>query len=133
MTLRVSALAGAGGALALLLASLGLYGVVSLAVRQRTREIGIRIAVGAHPMRVARMFLVSGVRVSLFALALGLPLSVAALKVGLSQGVVIAPQVNAYLIGAVIALVLLAVASLATWLPARRAALVDPARTLRVE
>jgi predicted permease len=133
VTLRVSALAGAGGALALLLASLGLYGVVSLAVRQRTREIGIRIAVGAHPMRVARMFLVSGVRVSLFALALGLPLSVAALKVGLSQGVVIAPQVNAYLIGAVIALVLLAVASLATWLPARRAALVDPARTLRVE
>jgi ABC-type antimicrobial peptide transport system permease subunit len=133
VTLRVSALAGAGGALALLLASLGLYGVVSLAVRQRTREIGIRIAVGAHPMQVARMFLESGVRVSLVALALGLPLSIAALKIGLSQGLVIAPQVNPYLIGVVIALVLLAVASAATWVPARRAALVDPARTLRVE
>jgi hypothetical protein len=73
------------------------------------------------------------VRVSLVALALGLPLSVAALRIGLSQGMVIAPQVNPYLIGVVIALVLLAVASAATWLPARRAALVDPARTLRVE
>jgi ABC-type antimicrobial peptide transport system permease subunit len=126
-------LAGAGGALALLLASLGLYGVVALAVRQRTREIGIRIAVGAHPMRVARMFLASGVRVSLVALAVGLPLSIAALKIGLSQGLVIAPEVNPYLIGIVIAPVLLAVASAATWGPARRAALVDPARTLRVE
>jgi putative ABC transport system permease protein len=132
-TLQVAGLAGAGGALALLLASLGLYGVVSLAVRQRTREIGIRIAVGAHPMRVARMFLVSGVRVSLVALALGLPLSIAALKVGQSQGLVIAPEVNPYLIGIVIAPVLVAVAAAATWVPARRAALVDPARTLRVE
>ena len=128
-----AALMCAGGALALLLASLGLYGVIALAVRQRTREIGIRIAVGAHPMRVARMFLISGVRASLVALALGLPLSVAALKIGLAQGIVLAPDVNPYLIGGVIALVLIAVASAATWAPARRAALVDPARTLRVE
>jgi predicted permease len=132
-TLRVATLVGAGGALALLLASLGLYGIVSLAVRQRTREIGIRIAVGAHPMRVARMFLASGVRVSLVALALGLPLSIAALKIGLSQGLVIAPEVNPYMIGVVIAPLLVAVASAATWVPARRAALVDPARTLRAE
>jgi predicted permease len=131
--LRMAAAAGAGGALALLLASLGLYGVVSLAVRQRTREIGIRIAMGAHPMRVARMFLASGVRVSVVALVLGLPLSIAALKLGMSQGLLIAPRVNPYLIGAVIAPVLLAVASAATWVPARRAALVDPASTLRVE
>jgi len=132
-TLQEVAFAGAGGALALLLASLGLYGVISLAVRQRMREIGIRIAVGAHPMRVARMFLASGVRVSLVALAVGLPLSIAALKLALSQGLVIAPGTNPLLIGAVIAVVLVAVASIATWLPARRAALVDPARTLRVE
>jgi hypothetical protein len=131
--LRNSALAGAGGALAILLASLGLYGVIALAVRQRTREIGIRIAVGAHPMRVARMFLASGVRTGLLALALGLPLSVAALEIGLSQGLVLAPEVNPYLIGVAIAVLLVTVASVATWLPARRAAMVDPARTLRVE
>jgi predicted permease len=131
--LRTAAWVGAGGALALLVACIGLYGVVALAVRQRTREIGIRIAVGAQPIGVARMFLASGLRVSAVALAIGLPLSVVALKLGLSQGLVIAPDVNPYAIGVVIALVLLGVAAAATWIPARRAAAVDPARTLRVE
>lgn len=79
------------------------------------------------------MFLASGVLASLVALALGLPLSIAALRIGMSQGIVIAPKVNPYLIGVVIAPVLLAVAPVATWVPARRAALVDPTRTLRVE
>ncbi|MGQ0645965.1 MAG: ABC transporter permease [Gemmatimonadaceae bacterium] len=132
-TLRVALFAGAGGALALLLASLGLYGVVTLAVQQRTREIGIRIAVGAHPARVARMFLASGMRVSVIALFLGLPLSIVGLRVALSRGLVVAPGVNAYLIGVGIAVMLLALASAATWVPARRAAQVDPATTLRVE
>jgi putative ABC transport system permease protein len=130
-TLRMSALAGAGGALPLLLASLGLFGVVSLAVRQRTREIAIRIAVGAKPMQVARMFLGSGVSVSLLGVMLGLPLSIAALSLGLSP--VFTPQVNPSVIGTVTAVVLVTVASAATWIPARQAALVDPARTLRVE
>ena len=132
-TLRMAGLAGAGGALALLLASLGLYGVVSLAVQQRTREIGIRIALGAHPTRVARMFLASGVRLGVFALALGLPLSVAGLRVAMSRGIFIAPTVNPYLVGVGIAMALLAVAAAATWVPARRAAMVDPATTLRQE
>ena len=132
-TLQVSALAGAGGALALLLASLGLYGVVSLAVQQRTREIGIRIAVGANPARVARMFLASGVSVSVIALLLGLPLSIAALRVAMSRGIVIAPGVNVWAIGVAIAVILMTVASAATWIPARRAAHVDPSTTLRVE
>ena len=131
-TLKVAAAAGVGGILALLLASLGLYGVVSLAVQQRTREIGIRIAVGAHPTQVARMFLKSGVRVSVLALVLGLPLSVAGLKVAMSQGLLIVPGVNPYLIGGGIALVLLAVAAGATWIPSRRAAVVDPVTTLRL-
>jgi predicted permease len=133
VTVRVALLAGAAGALALLLASLGLYGVVSLAVQQRTREIGIRIAVGAQPMRVARMFLVSGVRVSVIALVLGLPLSVLGLHVAITRGALIVPKMNASLIGAGIAVLLLLVAAAATWIPARRAALVDPATTLRVE
>jgi len=132
-TLQMALLSGAAGAVALILASLGLYGVVSLAVRQRTREIGIRIAVGAHPMRVARMFLASGMRVSAVALLVGLPLSIVALRVAISQGVMIAPGVNPYLIGAAIAVILMAVASAATWMPARRAAQVDPATTLRME
>jgi putative ABC transport system permease protein len=131
--LLISSLAGAGGIVALLLASLGLYGVVSLAVRQNMREIGIRIAVGATPRSVMRSYLYSGVRASLVALALGLPLSIVALKVGLSQGIVPAPDVDPWLIGIMIAPLLLAVAAAATWMPARRAALVDPAVTLRVE
>jgi predicted permease len=133
VTLRVSMLAGAGGAVALLLASLGLYGVVSLAVQQRTREIGIRIAVGAQPMGVARMFLASGVRVSAVALLIGLPVSLAALKVAMSQGLILGPSVSVWAIGGAITAILLAVAAAATWVPARRAALVDPATALRAE
>jgi putative ABC transport system permease protein len=133
-SLKVSAVIAASGAAALLLASLGLYGVVSLAVQQRTREIGIRIAVGGRPRAVARMFLLSGVRVSAVGLMLGLPLSMAALKLAKSQGVFPdAPAVNVGVIGGVITLLLLGVSAAATWLPARRAAQVDPASTLRVD
>jgi hypothetical protein len=132
-TLTSASLAMGAGVLALVLASLGFYGVVSLQVRQRTREIGVRIAVGATPAGVSRMFLASGVRVSLVALAIGLPLSIAALKVGMSTGAVIAPSVNPYVIGVVLAPVLVVVAVIATWVPARRAAMVAPAMTLRVE
>jgi ABC-type antimicrobial peptide transport system permease subunit len=132
-TLTSASMAMEAGLLALVLASLGLYGVVSLQVRQRTREIGVRIAVGATPAGVSRMFLASGVRVSLIALAIGLPLSIVALKVGMSTGAVIAPSVNPYVIGVVLAPVLVVVAVMATWIPARRAAMVDLAMTLRVE
>jgi hypothetical protein len=132
-TLREAAMAGAAGMLALLVASLGLYGIVSLAVRQRTREIGIRISVGAEPMQVARMFLASGIRVCAIGLGIGLPLSVVAMKVAMSQAIFIAPQTNPSVIGAAIGAVLLAIASIATWVPARRAAFVEPATTLRVE
>jgi predicted permease len=134
--LRWAAAAGSAGALALLLASLGLYGVIVLAVRQRTREIGIRIALGARPQGVVRMFLASGVRLGVLALAIGLPLSLAVLQLGLARGVIddgIAPKVNVGLVGAMVAVLLLIVAGIATWLPARRAAAIDPASTLRAE
>ena len=71
--------------------------------------------------------------VSALALVIGLPLSVAGLHVALLQGLVIAPGVNPYLIGAGIAMLLFAVAAAATWVPARRAAMIDPATTLRQE
>jgi putative ABC transport system permease protein len=133
-TLRISAIYAAAGAVALLLASLGLYGVVSLAVQQRIREIGIRIAVGGRPQAVARMFLASGVRVGAIGLMLGLPWSMAAVKLAKLQGAIEdAPGVNVGVIGGVIALLLLGVSAAATWLPARRAAQVDPASTLRVD
>ena len=132
-TVVIGALAGAGGALALLLASLGLYGVIALAVRQRTREIGIRIALGAKPARVARMFLASGMQMGIVALIIGLPLSMVALKLLMSGTQVIAPRFDVWLVAAGVAVALLAVAAAATWLPARRAAAVDPASTLRVE
>jgi putative ABC transport system permease protein len=133
IALKVSMLAAAAAVLALLLASLGLYGVVSLAVRQRTREVGIRIAVGATPSRVARMFLASGVRLGVVALLLGLPVCIIGLHFALSSRALIAPQLNPWLIGAGITAILLSVVALASWIPARRATLVDPASTLRVE
>ena len=132
-SLQIAAGLGGAGTLALLLASIGLYGVVALAVRQRTREIGIRIAIGAPPARVARMFLASGMRVSVVALVLGLPLTLVGLRVLMAEGLILTPPVNFWLVGLGIAMILLLVAGVATWLPARRAALVDPARTLRVE
>jgi predicted permease len=129
--MAVSFLMGGCGIFALLLSSLGLYGVVSLAVQQRTREIGIRIAVGANPGRVTQMFLKSGVKVCAFALLIGLPLSMVALRVGESEGLVIGLGINVWVIGAGIAIMLVGVAAGATWVPARRASRVDPAVTLR--
>jgi hypothetical protein len=132
-TITMGSLVGAGGLLALLLASLGLYGVIALAVRQRTREIGIRIALGAEPLRVARMFLASGVRLGVIALVIGLLPSIAALRFLLSRFAGLAPRVDAWAVGAGVAAALLVVVAGASWLPARRAAAVDPASTLRVE
>ena len=129
----VSLLMGGCGIFALLLSSLGLYGVVSLAVQQRTREIGIRIAVGANPNWVARMFLKSGVKVCAAALLIGLPLSMFALRMAEGEGLVIGPSINVWAIGAGIAVMLIGVAAGATWVPARRASRVDPALTLRAD
>ena len=129
----VSFLMGGCGIFALLLSSLGLYGVVSLAVQQRTREIGIRIAVGANPNRVTQMFLRSGVTVCAYALLIGLPLSMVALRMAENEGLVIGPGINVWAIGAAIAIILVGVAAGATWAPARRASRVDPALTLRAD
>jgi len=128
----VSASASGGGLLALLLASIGLYGVVALAVRQRHREIGIRVALGARPRQVITMFFASGLRLSVLGIVLGLPLSVVALHLLTSSFGERVP-LNLPLVGAAIAAVVIAVASLATWIPARRAAGVDPLVAIRVE
>ena len=133
MMLATASAAG-GGLLALLLASIGLYGVVALAVRQRHREIGIRVALGARPGQVIGMFFMSGIRLSVVGLVLGLPLSVAALYAVVST--VAGVHSNNVVIGGaavVVAVAVVAVASLATWVPARRAASVDPLVAIRVD
>lgn len=132
-TRRLSLMAALGASIALTLASLGLYGVVALSVRQRTREIGVRIAVGAKPMQVARMFLVSGLKSSMVGLAIGLPVTLVVLQVLIAQGEMRMPESLPIVVGVVIAALLLTVAAVATWIPARRAAQVDPGLSLRAE
>jgi predicted permease len=119
------------GAVALVLASIGLYGMVSIAVGQRRREIGVRIALGAHVRQVVRMFLASGLRATLLGLALGVPVSVAALVALMRMLDVRGDRVPA--LAALVTLAVVGVASLASWLPARRAARVDPVVALRSE
>jgi predicted permease len=129
--LTASGAAGGSGLLALLLASIGLHGVVALALGQRRREIGVRVALGARPQQVVRMLFGSGLRLSLAGLVLGLPLSAVALQVVQTQ--LQLPDLNIPLVGAAIALLVIGVASVATWFPARRAASVDPVIALRAD
>jgi predicted permease len=124
--------AGLGsGAIALLLAAVGLYAMLSVAVGQRRREIGVRIAVGAKKSQVVRLFFLSGLRTALFGLAIGLPFSVIALRLIVSQLEMPLSQIP--VITLVITSALVLVASVASWLPARRAAAVDPSSVLRSE
>jgi putative ABC transport system permease protein len=116
---------------AVLLASLGLYGVLAQTVGQRTREIGIRIAVGAERRQVILLVLRQGGRLALAGIALGLAGAVLASRTlrGLLVGVepVDAPTYAA------VGVALFAVALVASFIPARRAASVDPVRALRTE
>jgi putative ABC transport system permease protein len=128
---QASSAIGAGGMLALLLSAIGLYAVVSFAVGQRTREIGIRTALGAQPGQVIRMFFTNGLALGAFGLVLGLPLSMIATRViasGLNR-----PMASSPLIGVAIGAVVLFVASVAVWIPARRASTIDPILALRIE
>ena len=124
-------LVGLFGAAALLLASLGIYGVIAYAVSQQRRELGIRIALGAAPSTVVRMVLVDGLRLALVGIALG---TVGALATSrLLSGLLFGVGANDPSTFVAIALLLVAVALLACWLPARRAAAVDPVAALRAE
>ncbi|HSE53250.1 MAG TPA: ABC transporter permease, partial [Gemmatimonadales bacterium] len=113
------ALSGTFAGLALVLAAIGLYGVVSFSARQRTREIGVRVALGASDRDVRRLILGQGMLVAAIGIVLGLGASVALTRV-----------VSSYLVGvsatdpvtfAGVPLVLLGVSALASYLPARRA------------
>jgi len=122
---------GAFAALALLLASVGIYGVISHVVGQRTHEIGIRMALGARRLDVLRLILVGAGRVALIGVALGLvcALSLTSLLANRLYGV--SPQDPITFIA--VPSILIAVALLASYLPARRATKVDPMTALRYE
>jgi len=116
---------------ALLLAAVGLYGAVAYAVSQRTRELAIRMALGALPRQVVRMILGQALRITLAGLACGIAaaLGLTHLIAGLLYGVAPTDPVTF----AAIAALLAAVALLAAAAPARRATRVDPLAALRDE
>jgi len=120
----VSRLLGSFGSLALALASIGLYGIVAFGVAGRTREIGIRIALGARPGVVVGMFVREGLRLALIGTAVGTILSAGAARVLIRVVDGLEPTEPALL--AAIATVLIGAAVLASWLSARRAGRVDP-------
>jgi putative ABC transport system permease protein len=124
------------GALVLLLSSIGLYGAVALAVGQRRREIGVRMALGARSGQVVARFYAAGVRLGVVGLLLGLPLSLAAFSLlfsGNAQSTDIDTMPSFVLVGEIIAGITLVVASAATLIPATRAARVNPVTALRSE
>jgi putative ABC transport system permease protein len=124
-------LMGAYAALALLLAAVGLYGVMAYTVAQRTHEIGVRLALGAQPLDVLRMVLRRGLLLAWVGLLLGLA---GALAVGrLLQSLLFKVSASDPLTLVAVAALLLLVAALASYGPARRATRVDPLVALRYE
>ena len=119
------------GGLALLLAVVGLYSVVAFGVAQRTREIGVRVALGASRGSILRLVLRQGLRLALIGVAIGAALAVAAGQALESQLLGVAPTDAVSFAGT--AALLLAVAVVACAVPARRAARLDPIRALRVD
>jgi putative ABC transport system permease protein len=119
------------GGVALLLATVGLFGLISYAVNQRTHELGIRLALGATARDVLRLVIGQGMKLALIGLLIGLASSFALMRVikTLLFGVSAADPLTF----AASALLLLAVSLLACWIPARRAAKVDPMVALRHE
>jgi predicted permease len=132
-TLFANAARGLGGAglLILFLAGIGLYAVVSFAVGQRTSEIAVRMAVGASERRIVRKFMGEGVRLGVIGLAIGLPLSILALRMLMEKIDAADAPVPIVEIAISAAVIVIAVALAATWMPARKAAGVDPATVLR--
>ncbi|MEP6763507.1 MAG: ABC transporter permease [Gemmatimonadaceae bacterium] len=124
-------LIGAFALLALLLGIIGVYGVMSFTVAQRTREVGIRMALGARGDQVLRLILRSGTEVVVVAIIIGVAGALATGRYLQSQLYNVGASDPTTMVG--VPLILAAVALIACWLPARRAARVDPAVTLRNE
>jgi ABC-type antimicrobial peptide transport system permease subunit len=124
-------LLGIAAVVALLLGAVGIYGVISYAVSQRTREIGVRMALGARQGKVAGMMLRQGLVLAAVGIAAGTVVALGLTRVMSSLLFGVDP-LDLPTFG-VVGVTLAGVAALASWLPARRAAAVDPAVTLRQE
>jgi predicted permease len=115
----------------LLLALIGLYSVMSYSVSQRTREIGVRMALGARATQVQSMIVRGGMRLALVSLAIGLPLALAAARLTTSLLYGVRPWDIATF--TLVPALLIAVALIACWIPSRRASHVDPIAALRMD
>jgi ABC-type antimicrobial peptide transport system permease subunit len=125
----LATLLGAFAAAALLLALIGIYGVIAYAVSHRTTEMGIRLALGATPKQVVSLVLGDGLKLGAIGLAIGVAGGLVAAN-GISTLLYgVAPRDPLTFAGA--ALVILATAMIGSWLPARRAARVEPTQALR--
>jgi putative ABC transport system permease protein len=124
-------LVGIFGSLALALATIGIYGVMSYSVTQRTHEIGVRMALGAQRKDVLKLILQHGILVSLLGVVLGVAASFGLTRVMSSLLFGVTP--TDAMIFATVAFGILAIGALATYVPAWRAARVDPLRALRYE
>ena len=132
LPMRLSAWLVTGvGIVAMVLAAIGLYGVIAYSVARRTREIGIRIAIGAQPGAVVRLVMRQGLVVAVAGVAAGCLLAVAAARAiaGALYGITAADPISWIAAAAL----LLIVSALANFIPARRASRIDPTHALRIE